>query len=198
MKKRSIFAVAMLLIVLFLTGCVGPQGPAGPVGPMGPQGEQGPPGEPGASAGTVWEYEIPIQLYVDDEIANEDSWTGLASRYGDHIIFEVVITNRYRLNDAKDEEQLYVEFPGMPVSGWARLPVSEVIWRDGSDLMEGFARWDVHPDNGRWMVEFGFNRHLDGSLGWLSKHNNYFEDADGRVIESGTWIRGVILAPPAF
>ena len=142
-------------------------------------------------------YPIDCQLYVDDEVANNDSWSGLAAKFGHLVAFQVNITNRYRLNEAKDNEKLWLEFEEGP-SGYASLCNNKVRLEDGNDIMDVTARWVHHPDHGRWMLEFEFLRRKDGSRGFVSKHNNYDVDASGRVIESGSNIGGFVLLPPAF
>jgi len=148
-----------------------------------------------AQVGAGWE-EIDLQLYVDDEIANDPCWSGMAARFGNMVAFELTITDRYKLNEAKDDERLWIEFAPGP-SGWARTASAHGHLQDGNDTIHGSLRWLQHPDLGRWMVAFEFLRD-DGTRGFLSKHNNYHDAANGRVIESGSKYGGVILLPPAF
>jgi len=140
--------------------------------------------------------DIGIQLYVDDEVANPECWSGLVKRFGYQVAFEITIEDRYKLNEAKDAEKLWVAFNPSP-SGWAALVNAHGCLEDGIDTLHGSLNWKRHPDLGSWMVEFEFLR-KDGSRGWLSKHNNYDDDANGRVIESGTKFGGTIVMPPAY
>lgn len=143
--------------------------------------------------------ETDIKLFVDNEVANEDCWSGIASKFGYWVSFELEITNRYKLNDAKDDERLWIEFEDYP-SGWARPVCVHARVEDGADIIYGSLRWLRHPDLNRWMLAFEYLRREDYSRAFLCKHNDYYTASGNktRVINSGSKINATVLLPPAF